>query len=130
MVILYYPSFQQGQKRKDTMGTKRSLVKDEGVGQSVDLLFLITSLLVNDLPKAKKPKLYTFDTLDDSIREISQSLAASTSNAAVLIKTQVLGPCPNTCFACGGKGLSSGTLVTRMQTLIRTHDCSLMTCGS
>ena len=105
------------------MGTKRSLVKDEGVGQSVDLLFLITSLLVNDLPKAKKPKLYTFDTLDDSIREISQSLAASTSNAAVLIKTQVLGLCPNMCFARGGKGLSSGMLMTWTQTLIQTHDC-------
>ena len=70
------------------MGTKRSLVKDKGVGQSVDLLSLITSLLTDDSPEAKKPKLYTFNTLDDSIREISQPSAASASNATTSIKTQ------------------------------------------
>ena len=95
MAILYYPSFQQGQKRKDTMGTKRSLVKDEGAGQSVDLLGLITSLLADDSPEAKKPKLYTFDTPDDSVREISQPSAASASNAATSIKTQAPSPKPS-----------------------------------
>ena len=34
----------------------------------------------------------------------------------------VLGPCPNMCFACGRRGLSSGTLVIQMQTLTLTHD--------
>ena len=35
----------------------------------------------------------------------------------------LLGPHPNTCFACSGKGLSSGTLVIRTETLTQMHDC-------
>ena len=34
----------------------------------------------------------------------------------------VLGPCPNMCFACGRRGLSSGMLMIQMQTLTLTHD--------
>ena len=34
----------------------------------------------------------------------------------------LLGPCPNTCFARDRKGLSSGTLVTQTQTLTLTHN--------
>ena len=34
----------------------------------------------------------------------------------------MLGPCPNTCFAHDRKGLSSGTLMIRTQTLTLTRD--------
>ena len=34
----------------------------------------------------------------------------------------LLGPRPNTCFTRGGKGLSSGMLVIRTQTLTLTRD--------
>ena len=40
----------------------------------------------------------------------------------------LLGLCPNMCFTRGGKGLSSGMLMIRTQTLTLAHDCWLMTC--
>ena len=43
---------------------------------------------------------------------------------------QLLGPCPNTCFTCGGKGLLSGMLMIWTQTLTLAHDWWLMTHGS
>ena len=39
----------------------------------------------------------------------------------------LLGPRPNTCFACDRKRLSSGTLVIQMQTLTLTHGWRLVT---
>ena len=38
-------------------------------------------------------------------------------------RIRLLGPCPNTCFTHGRRGLLGGMLMTRTQTLIRTHDC-------
>ena len=42
----------------------------------------------------------------------------------------MLGLCPNTCFARGGKGLSSGMLIIWTQTLTLAHDWWLMARGS
>ena len=43
-----------------------------------------------------------------------------------VVTWSMLGPHPNMCFAYGGKGLSSGTLVIRTQTLTLAHDWWLM----
>ena len=39
-----------------------------------------------------------------------------------ILCVNVLGLCSNTCFTCGGKGVLSGTLVIRTQTLTWTCD--------
>ena len=44
------------------------------------------------------------------------------TNFAVTLFSTMLGLRSNTCFACGRRGLSSGTLVIRTQTLTLTHD--------
>ena len=63
----------------------------------------------------------TKERLQKAVEEETRNVPIS-DPAVKLLLQHVLGPRPNMCFARGGKGLSSGTLVIRTQTLTLTRD--------